>query len=146
MKVAFIGWAMSAESLPEACCATGADLMVHDLDADLVTDFVARGALDGRDPAAMMHAADVVITCLPSPAASDAVVSSMLPQVAPGKTWMEMSTTDADEVLRLGALSKLLAVARWNAPSLAAAIGPIPAISPSSRAGRGRRWIMSCRS
>jgi 3-hydroxyisobutyrate dehydrogenase len=103
MKVAFIGLGNVGGKLAGSLLRNGADLMVHDLDDDLVTDFVARGALDGRDPAAMMHAVDVVITCLPSPAASDAVVSSMLPQVAPGKTWMEMSTTDADEVLRLGA-------------------------------------------
>jgi 3-hydroxyisobutyrate dehydrogenase len=32
------------------------------------------------------------------------VVEAMLPEMGPGKTWMEMSTTDADEVLRLGAL------------------------------------------
>ena len=52
----------------------------------------------------MMRACDVVITCLPTPAASAAVVAAMLPEVGPGKTWMEMSTTDADEVIRLGAL------------------------------------------
>jgi 3-hydroxyisobutyrate dehydrogenase len=32
------------------------------------------------------------------------VVSEMLPHMGPGKTWMEMSTTDADEILRLGAM------------------------------------------
>jgi 3-hydroxyisobutyrate dehydrogenase len=46
----------------------------------------------------------VVITCLPSPAASDAVMQQMLPEVGPGKIWMEMSTTDADEIRRLGGL------------------------------------------
>jgi 3-hydroxyisobutyrate dehydrogenase len=51
----------------------------------------------------MMRACDVVITCLPSPAACRAVVEEMLPEVAPGKVWMEMSTTDADEMVRLGA-------------------------------------------
>jgi len=43
-----------------------------------------------------------VITCLPSPAASDAVMQQMLPAVTPGKIWMEMSTTDEAEVRRLG--------------------------------------------
>ena len=44
---------------------------------------------------------DAVITCLPSPAASDAVMTEMLPEVGPGKIWMEMSTTDEAEVRRL---------------------------------------------
>jgi 3-hydroxyisobutyrate dehydrogenase len=30
------------------------------------------------------------------------VVTEMLPEMGPGKTWMEMSTTDADEMVRLG--------------------------------------------
>ena len=50
-----------------------------------------------------MQVCNTVITCLPSPAASDAVMREMLPYVADGKIWMEMSTTDEAEVKRLGA-------------------------------------------
>ncbi|KPQ17030.1 MAG: 3-hydroxyisobutyrate dehydrogenase [Rhodobacteraceae bacterium HLUCCO18] len=104
MKVAFIGLGNVGGKLAGSLLRNGADLAIHDLDVNLVSDFVARGATAGADPAALMQAADVVITCLPSPAASDAVVTAMLPHVGPGKTWMEMSTTDAEEVLRLGAM------------------------------------------
>jgi 3-hydroxyisobutyrate dehydrogenase len=104
MKVAFIGLGNVGGKLAGSLLRNGVDLAVHDLDADLVSQFVARGAKAGGSPAAMMQACDIVITCLPSPAASDAVVTEMLPHMAPGKTWMEMSTTDAEEVLRLGAL------------------------------------------
>lgn len=52
----------------------------------------------------MIQACDAVITCLPSPAASAVILDEMLPHVAPAKIWMEMSTTDATEVKRLGAL------------------------------------------
>jgi 3-hydroxyisobutyrate dehydrogenase len=44
-----------------------------------------------------------VITCLPSPAASAAVMDEMLPEMSQGQIWLEMSTTDAEEVRRLGA-------------------------------------------
>jgi len=104
MKVAFIGLGNVGGKLAGSLLRNGADLAIHDLDVNLVSDFVARGATAGADPAALMQAADVVITCLPSPAASDDVVTAMLPHVGPGKTWMEMSTTDAEEVLRLGAM------------------------------------------
>ena len=50
-----------------------------------------------------MQACDAVITCLPSPAASAAVMAEMLPHVGPGKIWLEMSTTDEAEVKRIGA-------------------------------------------
>lgn len=103
MKVGFIGLGNVGGKLAGSLLRNGVDLAVHDLDPDLVADFVARGATAGGAPAAMMASCDVVITCLPSPAASAAVMQQMLPEMAPGKTWMEMSTTDADEIIRLGA-------------------------------------------
>ncbi|WP_113911961.1 NAD(P)-dependent oxidoreductase [Roseovarius dicentrarchi] len=103
MKTGFIGLGNVGGKLAGSLLRGGTPLMVHDLDADLVRDFGARGAGDGGDPAQMMQYCDTVITCLPSPAASAAVVAQMLPHMGPGKTWLEMSTTDAAEVQRLGA-------------------------------------------
>ena len=104
MKVGFIGLGNVGGKLSGSLLRNGIDLTVYDLNADLVADFVKRGAKSAESPAQMMQACDAVITCLPSPAASDAVVTQMLPHVGPGKIWMEMSTTDEAEVKRLGAL------------------------------------------
>ncbi len=103
MKTGFIGLGNVGGKLAGSLLRGAVPLQVHDLDADLVAAFVARGAGDGGDPARMMQDCDIVITCLPSPAASAAVVAKMLPHMGPGKTWIEMSTTDASEVQRLGA-------------------------------------------
>ena len=103
MKTGFIGLGNVGGKLAGSLLRNGFDLAVHDLDAGRVADFVSRGARDGGDPAALMRACDVVITCLPSPAASRAVVTRMLPEMGPGRTWVEMSTTDADEVIALAA-------------------------------------------
>ena len=103
MKVGFIGLGNVGGKLAGSLLRNGFDLAVHDLDQARVSAFVDRGAADGGDPAAMMRALDVVITCLPSPAASRAVVAQMLPEIGPGKTWVEMSTTDAEEVVDLAA-------------------------------------------
>jgi 3-hydroxyisobutyrate dehydrogenase len=108
MKVGFIGLGNVGGKLAGSLLRNGVDLSVHDLDADLVSEFVALGAKVGGSPATMMQACDAVITCLPSPAASDVVVSEMLPHMGPGKTWVEMSTTDADEILRLGAMAEAM--------------------------------------
>jgi 3-hydroxyisobutyrate dehydrogenase len=67
-----------------------------------VSDFVTRGATRGNSPADLMENCDIVITCLPSPTISAAVVDQMLPHVREGKIWLEMSTTDEAEVKRLG--------------------------------------------
>ncbi len=103
MKVGFIGLGSVGAKLAGSLLRNKVDLAVHDLDPAAVAGFVALGAKAGGSPAAMMRDCDVVITCLPSPAACDAVVSEMLPEVRAGKIWMEMSTTDAHEVQRLGA-------------------------------------------
>ncbi|MEO8242825.1 MAG: NAD(P)-dependent oxidoreductase [bacterium] len=56
-----------------------------------------------RAPSAEALAAGVdhVITCLPSPAASERVLRSILHHMKPGASWVEMSTLGRDEVLRL---------------------------------------------
>ena len=54
----------------------------------------------------MARDCDLVITCLPSPAASADVLEGadgVLAGLTPGTLWAEMSTTDEAEVRRLGA-------------------------------------------
>lgn len=104
MKVGFIGLGNVGAKLSGSLLRNGIDLTVHDLNSDLVAQFVAKGAKAGTSPAQLMRDCDAVITCLPSPAASDAVMQEMLPEVKEGKIWMEMSTTDEAEAKRLGGL------------------------------------------
>lgn len=106
MKIGFIGLGNVGGKLAGSLLRNGWDVTVRDLDDALVADFVARGASAGASPAAMMRDCDAVITCLPRPDISAAVVEGpegLLEGVAPGKIWMEMSTTDEAEVKRLGA-------------------------------------------
>lgn len=102
MKIGFIGLGNVGGKLSGSLLRNGFDLTVHDLNADLVAEKVSQGAKAGENPAQMMRDCEAVITCLPSPAASDAVVQQMLPEITTGKIWMEMSTTDQDEAIRLG--------------------------------------------
>ena len=104
MKIGFIGLGNVGGKLSGSLLRNGKELYVHDLNVDLVADKLAQGAKAVSGPAEMMRICDVVITCLPSPAASDAVMQEMLPEVGPGKVWMEMSTTDETEAKRLGGL------------------------------------------
>ena len=104
MQVGFIGLGNVGSKLAANLVARGVDLAVHDLDPARVAALVALGARDGGGPAAMAATRDVVITCLPAPAASAEVVATMLPSLRPGLIWIEMSTTDAAEIRRLAAL------------------------------------------
>ncbi len=104
MKVGFIGLGNVGGKLSGSLLRNGFDLTVHDLNDEFVDAFVGRGAKRAENPAELMRDCDAVITCLPSPAASDAVMQQMLPEVMPSKIWMEMSTTDEAEVKRLGTM------------------------------------------
>jgi 3-hydroxyisobutyrate dehydrogenase len=104
MRVGFIGLGNVGGKLSGSLIRNGIDITVYDLNSDLVESAIAKGAHRGDSPAQLMQECDAVITCLPSPAASDSVMQDMLPEVRPGKIWMEMSTTDEAEVKRLGAL------------------------------------------
>ena len=104
MKIGFVGLGNVGAKLAGSLLRNGHDLYVHDLNADFVSDFVNRGAKDGKSPAELMRSCEAVITCLPSPEVCSAVVTAMLDEIKPGKIWMEMSTTDASEVSRLAAI------------------------------------------
>ena len=104
MKVGFIGLGNVGGKLSGSLLRNGVDLTVYDLAADRMAAFAAQGAKTAEGPDQLMRTCDAVITCLPSPQASATVMDAMLPKVTGGKIWMEMSTTDADEVTRLGSL------------------------------------------
>lgn len=104
MRVGFIGLGNVGAKLAGSLLRNGHDLWVHDLDDALIQGFVDCGAMAASSPAELMRECEAVVTCLPSPAACNAVVSAMIPEVTDGKIWMEMSTTDAEEVKRLAAL------------------------------------------
>ena len=104
-SVGFIGLGNVGGKLAGSLLRNGIDLTVRDLDKSVAQPFLDRGAKWGESPKQMARDVDILITCLPSPAASAAVLESedgALAGFGPGKVWAEMSTTDEAEVLRLG--------------------------------------------
>jgi 3-hydroxyisobutyrate dehydrogenase len=107
MKVGFIGLGHAGGKLAGTLLRNGVDLTVRDLDRAAAQPFLAKGAAFGDSPRGMAESCEVIITCLPSPAASAAVMEAedgVLAGIGPGKIWLEMSTTDAAEIGRLAVL------------------------------------------
>lgn len=107
LKVGFIGLGNVGGKLSATLLRNGIELRVRDLDARLVEDFVARGASAAQSPKALAQWADVIITCLPSPSACSQVMEAsdgVIAGLSPNKVWLEMSTTDANEIKRIGEL------------------------------------------
>ena len=73
MKIGFIGLGNVGGKLAGSLIRNGHDVTVRDLDEALVTEFIARGAKSAPSPKALGESVDLIITCLPSPAASSAV-------------------------------------------------------------------------
>ncbi len=106
VSVGFIGLGNVGGKLAGSLLRNGVELTVRDLDPDVAQPFIDGGAAWGDSPKAMAEACDIIITCLPSPAASAAVMEAddgILAGLGAGKIWAEMSTTDEVEVTRLGA-------------------------------------------
>jgi 3-hydroxyisobutyrate dehydrogenase len=119
LRVGFIGLGNVGGQLAGNLLRHGVDLTVRDLDSSRVAAFVARGAKSAASPRALAAAVDLVITCLPSPAASARVMESedgVLAGLANGSIWLEMSTSDHAEVRRLGALAARRGVAAMDCP------------------------------
>lgn len=107
MKTGFIGLGHAGGKLAGTLLRNGVDLTVRDLDRAAAEPLLAKGAKWADSPRAMAESCELLITCLPSPAASAAVMEGpdgLLTALGPGKIWAEMSTTDAAEIGRLAAL------------------------------------------
>jgi 3-hydroxyisobutyrate dehydrogenase len=118
-RIGFIGLGNVGSKLAGNLLRHGIDLTVRDLDAARVAEFVARGARAADSPRALAEQADVVITCLPSPAASADVMEradGILAGLGAGKVWLEMSTTDGAEVRRLAARVEALGSLAMDCP------------------------------
>jgi 3-hydroxyisobutyrate dehydrogenase len=119
MKIGFIGLGHVGAKLAGSLLRNGFDLTVRDLDRAAAAPLLDNGAAWAESPREMAEAVDLVITCLPSPAVSAAVLEAedgVLAGLAAGKVWAEMSTTDADEVTRLGALAAARGAAALDCP------------------------------
>jgi 3-hydroxyisobutyrate dehydrogenase len=106
MRVGFIGLGNVGAQLAGNLLGHGVDLTVRDLDPQRVAELVARGAKAAATPAQLASQVDIIITCLPSPAVCATVMEApdgVLAGLAPGKIWLEMSTTDQAEARRLAA-------------------------------------------
>jgi 3-hydroxyisobutyrate dehydrogenase len=91
-------------------------VVVHDRDRALADRHLAMGAVWADTPGDLAAQVDHVITCLPSPAVSEAVLREMLPRMKPGASWVENSTLGRDDILRLGKLAAEHGVRLMEAP------------------------------
>jgi 3-hydroxyisobutyrate dehydrogenase len=119
MRYAFIGLGNLGSHLAASLCREGFDVTVHDLNRQAADRHIALGAKWAASPAEAAANADAVITCLPSPKASDAVVNGergVFSTLKRGGAWIEMSTTDQNEIARIAKLAAAKGIDVLEAP------------------------------
>ena len=103
-RLGFIGVGNLGFHLANSLVKAGFPLTVHDLNKNAAEGLLAAGATWADSPQAVAEQADSVFTCLPSPKIVSRVVSGekgILAGLKPGGTWIDMSTNDRNELIRL---------------------------------------------
>lgn len=109
MKIGFIGLGNLGHPLAMRLVKAGHDVIVSDLRPECGDAFLEAGARCSDDIAEVCQGAEAVITALPSPEASRLVVEQeggVFDHLSRGSCWIEMSTTDFEDIQRLAGIAQ----------------------------------------
>ncbi len=119
MSVGYVGLGNLGVHLASSLLRAGHSLTITDLQRDAAGPLLAAGATWAPNAREVAAASDVVFTCLPSPSAVNAVVTGpdgVLAGSRAGATWIDNSTNDRDETLRLAELAGTQGIRVLEAP------------------------------
>ncbi len=143
MRYGYIGLGNLGEHLAMSLLRAGFQVTVNDLNKTSAKRLLEAGAKWADTPRAVAEASAAVFTCLPSPKASEAVLTGpngILAGLKKGGTWIENSTLGRDETLRLAAIAKEHGIDTLEAPVTGgvhlAAHGKITVLAGGDQDGR----------
>jgi len=119
MNIGWIGLGSIGNVMASNLLKAGYHLIVHDLEHQAAEKLIALGAEWADTPQALAGVADTIITSLPGPPQVKIVMESeqgVFAGIRTGSTWIDMSTTDAEEVARLGKIAAEKGVSVLEAP------------------------------
>jgi 3-hydroxyisobutyrate dehydrogenase len=119
MKLAFIGLGNVGYPLARNLLKAGHSLVVHDLNRARAEGLLAEGAAWAESVAEAAAGAEAAVTSLPNPRAVAAVVpgeGGLIASLPEGALWIEMSTTDDEEMMAHAAAARAKNIAVVEAP------------------------------
>jgi 3-hydroxyisobutyrate dehydrogenase len=116
LRYGFVGLGNLGKHLAVNLARGGFDVAVYDLHRSAADPVLAAGAHWADSIPELAKSCDGLITCLPSPAATQAVLEPALPCLRRGATWIEMSTNDFAEVEVLAARAAVRGIATLACP------------------------------
>jgi 3-hydroxyisobutyrate dehydrogenase len=118
-RLGYIGLGNLGFHLAHSLMEAGHTVTVTDLDRGAAERLTAAGVRWADTARGVAEVSDVVFTCLPSPGVIDRVVTGpdgILAGLAEGGTWIDNSTNDQEETLRLAALCAAKGVRMLECP------------------------------
>ncbi len=96
MRIGFIGLGAMGAPMARHLLAAGHVVTVASRSRPPIDATVAAGAIEGRDPRAVVDASEVTILCVPDSPDVVSVLDAALPALAPGKIVVDTSTIDPE--------------------------------------------------
>jgi 3-hydroxyisobutyrate dehydrogenase-like beta-hydroxyacid dehydrogenase len=120
MKVGFIGLGTMGRHMAANLIKAGHEVVVHDIRREAADAHVKAGARWADSPRAVGEATEVVFASLPEPKDVEAVAldekNGLLPGLAAGKAFFDLSTNSPTVVRKLHAIFKARGVDMFDAP------------------------------
>ena len=106
-NIGFIGLGNVGSMLANSILQANYILNIYDLDKNTSIELINKGAIWQNSIRDILESSSIVITCLPSPQAVIDVVekkNGLIQNITNKHLWIEMSTTDENEMIRLSKL------------------------------------------
>ena len=107
MRIGFIGLGNVGGKLANNLLNNQFDVIVLDKDTKITNEFGSNGCKVSKSIEDIVEKTDIIITCLPSPQACAEVLESdngLIKNIRNDQIWIEMSTTDEDQLKRHASL------------------------------------------
>ena len=114
--IGFIGLGNVGSKIANNILIEGYKLYIYDLNQTLSKNLVNKGAIWAGSISKLISKSTVIITCLPSPKVINEVMKLSIPLLSENHLWIEMSTTDESEMIKLSKLCAKKGIETLEAP------------------------------
>ena len=115
-NIGFIGLGNLGSRVANNILKSGFNLFINDLDIKKSNKLIKSGAIWCSSLYELSSKTTIIITCLPSPESVNKVLNNLLPHLNKNHLWVEMSTTDESEMIRLANLCSEKNIQTLEAP------------------------------
>ena len=114
--IGFVGLGNVGSKIANNILIEGYKLYIYDLNQSSSKNLVNKGAIWAESISNLISKSSVIITCLPSPKAINEVMKLAIPLLSKNHLWIEMSTTDENEMIKLSKLCAKKGIETLEAP------------------------------